>query len=401
MPLTDAAIRSAKPEAKAKRMFDSGGLYLEIAPSGGKWWRWKYRFAGKEKRLAFGVYPEVPLAGRKDKSGHWVDGAREKRDRARKLLSEGIDPSQQRKEHKNDILGRAANSFEAVATEWFQKNKTSWVDSHGARNWRRLEKDVLPFIGKQAIADVKPHDLLNVLQRIEKRGVLETAHRVKTLCSQVWRYAVATGRVERDITVDLKGALPPPRVKHHAAVTEPDKVGELLRQIEGYEGTPVVLGALRLAPLVFVRPGELRTARWEDIDFKTAEWRFTASKTKTPHIVPLAKQAIAILRELHPITGNSEFVFPSARSNRRPMSDNALVAAFRRMGIGSDEMTAHGFRATARTILDEVLGERVDLIEHQLAHNVRDSNGRAYNRTAHLPERAKMMQRWADYLEGL
>lgn len=401
MPLNDVEIRNAKPGIKPVRLFDSGGLYLEVAPSGGKYWRWKYRFAGKEKRLAFGVYPEVPLAGRKEKSGTWIDGARDKRDRARRLLAEGIDPGQQRQEARLAAVERATNNFEGVAREWFAKKEPSWATNHSSKIIRLLERDVFPFIGHRAVAELKPKELLSVLRRIEDRGAVETAHRALSNCSQIMRYAVATGRAERDIVADLRGALPPPQVTHLAAVTDPKAVGALLRQIDAYEGTPIVRAALQFAALVFVRPGELRTAKWADFDFEKAEWRFIASKTDTPHIVPLSKQALAILGELRPLTQFSEYVFPGGRSLRRPMSNNALVAAFRRMGIGGDEMTAHGFRAMARTLLDEVLGERVELIEHQLAHVVKDPLGRAYNRTQHLPDRRKMMQRWADYLEVL
>ena len=390
MPLTDTAIRNAKPVQKAKKLFDGGGMYLEVAPSGGKWWRLKYRFGGKEKRLSLGVYPDVSL---KD--------ARERRDEARKLLANGIDPGENRKAKKAAKVERAANSFEVVAREWFAKRSPNWSASHTPRIIRRLEQDIFPWIGGKPIADLTPPQLLEAIRRIEKRGALETAHRVLRSCGQVLRYAVATGRAERVISGDLRGALPPVKVEHFASVTEPEKVADLLRAMDGYEGTLTVCCALRLAPLVFVRPGELRHAKWSDIDLDSAEWCYTVTKTDTRHIVPLSKQAVAILRELHPLTGRGCYVFPSARSMARPMSDNAILAAMRRMGISKEEMSGHGFRAMARTILDEVLGFRPDYIEHQLAHAVRDPNGRAYNRTAHLPERRKMMQQWADYLDEL
>lgn len=390
MPLTDTAIRNAKPGDKTIKLFDERGLYLEVSPAGGKWWRLKYRFDGKEKRLSLGVYPDVSL---KD--------ARERRDTARKLLADGTDPSENRKAQKSARAGRAANSFEVVAREWYAKYSATWAKDHGNRIIRRFERDIFPWIGARPIAEITAPELLAVVRRIEDRGALETAHRALGNCGQVFRYAVATGRAERDPSGDLRGALPPVKGEHFAATTDPKRVGEILRALDGYQGTLTVRCALRLAPLVFVRPGELRKAEWADIDLDAAEWRYTVTKTNTPHIVPLSRQAVAILRELQPLTGRGQFVFPGARSNGRPMSDNAILAAMRRMGIGKEEMSGHGFRAVARTILDEVLGVRPDYIEHQLAHAVRDPNGRAYNRTAHLPERRKMMQQWADYLDKL
>ena len=390
MPLTDTAIRNAKPGKKPIKLFDERGLFLLVTPAGGKWWRFKYRFDGKEKQLSFGVYPDVGL---KD--------ARERRDDARKQVAAGIDPGEHRKAQKSGRADRAANSFEVVAREWFAKYSTTWAANHGDRIIRRFERDIFPWIGGRPIAEITAPELLTVIRRIESRGALETAHRALANCGQVFRYAVATGRAERDPSGDLRGALPPVRGEHFAATTEPKRVAEILRAMDGYEGTLAVRCALRLAPLVFVRPGELRKAEWADIDLDAAEWRYIVTKTNTPHIVPLSRQAVEILRELQPLTGRGRFVFPGARSNARPMSDNAILAAMRRMGIPKDEMSGHGFRAMARTILDEVLGVRPDYIEHQLAHAVRDPNGRAYNRTAHLPERRKMMQQWADYLDKL
>jgi len=288
-----------------------------------------------------------------------------------------------------------------VAREWFGKHSSNWSDSHADQIIRRLERDIFPWIGGKPIADITASELLEAIHRIEQRGALETAHRILGNCGQVFCYAVATGRAERDPSGDLRGALPPPKGKHFASVTEPPQVAEVLRALDGYEGTLTVRCALRLAPLVFVRPGELRHAQWADIDLEVAEWRYTVTKTDTQHIVPLSHQAVEILRELYPLTGRWRYVFPSARSAARPMSDNAILAAMRRMCISKEEMSGHGFRAMARTILDEVLGFRPDYIEHQLAHAVRDPNGRAYNRTAHLPERRKMMQDWADYLDKL
>ena len=390
MPLTDTAIRNAKPGEKPAKIFDERGLFLLVTPTGGKWWRLRYKFDGKEKLLSLGTYPDTGL---KD--------ARTRRDDARKLLADGVDPGENRKAVKAARQVRAANSFEVVAREWYAKQAPNWAEHHGDRIIRRFERDIFPWIGGRPIADVTAPELLAAVQRIENRGALETAHRALGNCGQVFRYAVATGRALRDPSGDLRGALPPVKGEHFAAVTEPKQAAELLRTLDGYQGTLTVACALRLAPLVFVRPGELRAAEWADIDLDAAEWRYHVTKTDSDHIVPLATQAVAILRELHALTGNGRFVFPGARSNGRPMSDNAILAAMRRMGIGKDEMSGHGFRAMARTILDEVLGFRPDFIEHQLAHAVKDPNGRAYNRTAHLGERRKMMQAWADYLDKL
>jgi integrase len=390
MPLTDVVIRSAKPTTKALKLYDSGGLYLEVSPSGGKWWRLKYRFNGKENRISLGVYPETTLRA-----------ARERRDTERKLLAEGIDPSKSRKTEKSAQANRAANSFEQVAREWFAKFSPSWAPAHAARKIRLFERDIFPWIGQQPIAEITAPELLSVLHRIEKRGVSETERRALVSCGQVFRYAVASGRAERDPSGDLRGALPPVKGEHFAAITEPDSLATILRAFEGYNGTLPVRCALRLMPLLFVRPGELRKAEWSQIDLDAAEWRYMVTKTQTEHIVPLSRQAVAILHELYPLTGNGHFVFPSARSNTRPMSDNAILVAMRTMEIAKDVTTGHGFRATARTILDEVLGVRTDLIEHQLAHRVKDPNGRAYNRTAFLPERREMMQTWADFLDQL
>jgi integrase len=390
MPLTNTAVMNVKPESKARKLADEKGLFLLVHPNGSKYWRLKYRFGGREKLLALGVYPDVSLAN-----------ARDRRDEARKLLANGVDPGEVKKATKAAGIEKAANSFEVVTREWYTKNKPAWNSGHGERIIRRLERDIFPWIGNKPIADLTAPDLLSTVRRIESRGALETAHRALQNCGQVLRYAVATGRALRDVSADLKGALPSPRETHLAAVTEPAKVAPMLRAFDGYSGSFVTKCALRLAPLVFVRPGELRKAEWADIDLEAAEWRYTVTKTDTPHLVPLARQAVEILKELQPLTGHGKYVFPSARTSERPMSDNAVLSAMRRMSIGKDEMTGHGFRAMARTILDEVLGVRPDFIEHQLAHAVRDPNGRAYNRTAHLEERRKMMQLWADYLDKL
>lgn len=390
MSLTDILIRNAKPKEKSIKLYDGGGLYLEVSPSGGKWWRFKFRHAQKEKRLSVGIYPEISLKR-----------ARERRDELRRLLAEGVDPSENRKAMKVARDQSSSNSFEVVAREWFAKNGHDWAKSHAGRAMRLMERDVFPWVGGRPVKDLTAIEILTCLQRIEKRGAVETAHRALQKCGQVMRYAVATGRAERDPTPDLRGALEMVQGGHFAAITEPKRVGELLRAMDGFHGTFIVQCALKLAPLVFVRPGEMRKAKWSDIDMDKAEWRYLVTKTNTQHVVPLASQAMVLLRELQPLTGSSEYVFPCARSFARPMSDNAVLAALRRMEIPKEEMSGHGFRAMARTILDEVLGFRPDLIEHQLAHAVRDPNGRSYNRTAHLPERRKMMQAWADYLDKL
>jgi integrase len=390
MSLTDTAIRQAKASNKVQKLYDAGGFYLEAARSGGKWWRFKYRFGDKKKSLSFGVYPDVSL---KD--------ARARRDEMHKLLANEVDPGELRKAKKAISEERNANSFEMVARGWFARHSPNWAANHSNRTTRRLERDIFPWIGNKAIADTGAPELLVVVRRIEERGALETSHRALQNCGQVFRYAIATGRAIRDPSADLRGALPLFRGTHFAAVTEPAKVAEILRMFGGYGGTLTVRCARRLAPLLFVRPGELRHALWADIDLDAKEWRDTVTKTRTEHIVPLARQAVDILRELQPLSGRSEYVFPSARSAKRPMSDNAILAAMRRMGIGKDEMSGHEFRAMARTIIDEVLGVRPDFIERQLAHAVRDPNGRAYNRTTHLPERRKMMQEWADYRDKL
>lgn len=389
MPLSSPAVRNAKFKDKPYKLTDEKGMYLLVAQTG-KYWRFDYRFEGKRKTLALGVYPDVSLAT-----------ARSKRDEARQFLGREIDPGAMSRSARRTAKVVVDNTFEALAREWYAKFSPKWAPTHGEKIIRRLERDIFPWIGDRPIGEIRGPELLAVVRRIEERGALETAHRALGNCGQVFRYAVATGRAERDPCADLRGALPPVKGEHFAATTEPKRVAEILRAIDGYEGTLIVRCALRLAPLVFVRPGELRKAEWADIDLDAQEWRYTVTKTNTPHIVPLSRQAADILRELKPLTGHCRFAFPGARSKARPMSDNAILAAMRRMGIGKEEMSGHGFRAIARTILDEVLGVRPDFIEHQLAHAVRDPNGRAYNRTAHLPERRKMMQQWADYLEKL
>ena len=386
--LSDTAVRNAKPTQKPRKLSDGRGLYLLITPAGGKLWRFKYRFDGKEKLLALGVYPEVSLKL-----------ARQRREEAREQLAQDIDPMAARQAAK--AATEHPGNFEAVTREWFTRHSSNWAPSHSDKIIRRFERDVFPWLGTRPVGEITAPELLAVVRRIEERGSLETAHRALQTCGQVFRYAVATGRALRDPTGDLRGALPPARGSHFAAVTEPTEVGTLLRALDKYSGTFTVCCALRLAPLVFVRPGELRTALWSDIDLTAGLWSYEVPKTGTAHVVPLSSQAVSILQELQPLTGRSRYVFPSARSADRPMSENAVLAALRRLGIPKDQMSGHGFRAMARTILDEILGFRPEWIEQQLAHAVRDPLGRAYNRTAHLEGRRTMMQSWSDYLDQL
>ena len=393
MALTDTFIKQVKHTGKATgdKHTDGGGMYL-LVKAAGKYWRWDYAHANKRKTLAFGVYPDVGLAD-----------ARKARDKARKLLAQGTDPSTAKREAKQATATAAANTFELVARAWLDKTAPERMASTQDKISTWLEKDVFPFIGGMPIATIGPRDVLAVVRKMEGRGAIDSAHRLKQICGQVFRYAVATGSAERDVTPDLKGSLAKAIKKNHPAITEPKQAGALMRSIAAYAGHPAAVAALKLTPLVFVRPGELRTAEWAEFDLDAAEWRIPGSKMKmkVDHLVPLSTQAVEILRGLQPITGHGRYVFPSLRTGERPMSENTINSALRGMGYPKEVHTAHGFRATARTIMDEVLGERVDLIEHQLAHTVKDANGRAYNRTAHLPARRVMMQRWADYLDKL
>jgi integrase len=367
-------------------------MFLLVSPTGGKLWRLKYRILGKEKLLALGAYPDVSLRD-----------ARDRRDEARKLIASGIDPSERKQAEKRSAIKAAGDSFEVIAREWHARQVKLWTEDHAQRVMSRLENNAFPWIGKKAITAIDAADLLEVLQRVEERGAIDTAHRLKAVIALVFAYAIATRRATRNPAADLAGALQRTKVKHRAAITDPSKVAGLLRSLDAYEGQFVTKCALRLAPLLFVRPGELRMMEWTEVDLDTALWSIPAARMKMrdDHLVPLSTQSVAILTTLQALTGASRYVFPSARSAHRPMSNNAVLSALRRMGYEKEEMTGHGFRAMARTILDEVLQFRPDFIEHQLAHAVRDPNGRAYNRTAHLEERTTMMQRWADYLEKL
>lgn len=391
-PLTHARqAETAKPESKPYSLNASGGLFLEVTPKGSKLWRFRYTFGGKPGLLSMGLFPAVSLLE-----------AKEARDAARKLLAQGTNPSEQRKGDKSAAKHAIANSFRAVAHEWLDRQTDKAETTNTKSRWL-LQLAIAEF-GHCPINEVTPPMVLAACRNLEREGKLETARRIKIKCGQVFRYAVATGRAERDPTTDLKGALKPPVVTHRAAITNPKEVGQLLRDIDAYSGLFTTVCALKLAPLLFIRPGELRAAKWSDIDLDTAEWRYTPPKTRNQtqleHIVPLARQAIAILRELHALTGAGTYVFQSTGKNGY-LSEAAILNALRRMGYAKDEMSGHGFRATARTILDEELGFRVELIEHQLAHKVSDMHGRAYNRTKHLPERTQMMQAWADYLDQL
>ena len=391
MALTDTKVKNAVPREKPYKLSDSQGLYIEVQPSGSKYWRLKYRFNGKEKRLAIGVYPTVSLKS-----------ARRASELAKDQLDQGIDPSQAKKAKKVEQAHSQVNTLEAISREWHAQQSKIWSDRYAEKVLRMMERDLYPYAGTLPLDQILPPQLLAVLRRVEARGAAESAHRLKQIVGQVFRYAVATGRAQRDITPDLKGALVTPQKQHFPAITEPDEVSRLLNMLDSYQGTATVRAALKLAPLVFVRPKELRCSEWSEIDFDKQEWRIPADKMKmkVDHIVPLSTQALEILAEQKLLTGHWDgYVFPSARSPNRPMSDNAVLSAFRNMGISKEQMTGHGFRAMARTILDEVLNERVELIEHQLAHAVKDSLGRAYNRTTHLPQRKVMMQRWADYLD--
>lgn len=390
MPLSALAAKQAKPKHKDYKLSDGAGLYLLVRKTGAKYWRLKYRFSGKEKTLALGVFPEVTLAD-----------ARTQRDEARQLLASKIDPSVSRRAAKAAGNDAEANSFEVIAAEWFATKMADKSESYRERTQRLLSNDLTPRLGRRPVGDISPPELLAVLRRIEARGANETAHKAKQVAGMVVRYAIATGRAERDPSADLKDALKPPKRGHFSAITDPQKLGRLLVDIDGYAGTPTVRTALALAPLLFVRPNELRHMEWSEIDAE--RWELPAEKMKTsnPHIVPLAPQALALIEDLRPITGRGRYVFPSVRSTTRPLSENALRVALRTMGYGNDEVTAHGFRATARTLLDEVLEYRIEWIECQLAHAVKDANGRAYNRTSYIKQRTKMMAAWANYLDDL
>lgn len=390
MALTDTAVRNAKSAEKPYKLADEKGLYL-LVNSTGKYWRLDYRFADKRKTLALGVYPTITLAN-----------ARERRDDARKLLANDTDPALVKAVNKQAKQQAAENTFEAVAREWYAKKLPGWAPATASKVKRYLEKDIFPWLGNRPIKDLAAPDLLATVRRVESRGALELAHRIREYSGQVFRYAVATGRAERDPSGDLKGALPPVKSKHHASVTDPKQIGDLMRAINGFTGSFITKCALQLAPLVFVRPGELRHAEWAEIDLDAAEWRIPSHKMKMQdrHIVPLSKQAVEIMRALQPLTGSGRYLFPSVRTTDRAMSENTVNAALRRMGYEKHEMTGHGFRSMASTLLHEQ-GWPHEAIERQLAHAERNKVSAAYNYAEHLPKRREMMQAWADYLDGL
>jgi integrase len=391
--LTDSTVKNAKtkPDGKPAKFSDGDGLYL-LVTTVGKYWRYNYRINGIQKTLALGVYPETTLKQ-----------ARDLHDDSKAVLARGVDPVANKKAQRAARVKLTENSFEVVAREWLVKFSDKWIEEGKQRITSRLERDIFPWVGNRPIAEIEPPEILACLHRIEKRGALDTAHRAKQDCGQIFRYAVATGRAYRDPTPDLKGALPTARKQHFAAITNPAEIGVLLRGMEEYKGSYVVQCALKLSALVFSRPGELRQMEWAEIDLANEVWELPADKMKMrmPHVVPLSRQALAILQDIQPLTGRDKYVFPSVRQRNDPMSENTIRQALRRLGYSNTEMTAHGFRAMARTVLEEVLDFPIDIIEHQLAHAVKDPNGRAYNRTKHLQKRATMMQRWADYLDEL
>ena len=391
MKLTDVFLKKVKPTDKVQKHSDGGGLYLHVTPTGGKLWRMAYRYEGKQKTLSFGSYPVVSL---KD--------ARQKRDEAKVQLVTGVDPSLHKKAVKAVAKASESNSFEIVAREWFNKRKEFWALSNSSKIIARLEKDIFPFIGAKPINQITAPELLVALRRIEDRGAVESAHRVLQNCSAIFRYAIATCRAERDTAADLRGAIPPARSNNFSTITDPKIIGILLRDIYEYNGNLIVTAALRMAPYVFVRPGELRNAEWSEFDFDKAEWRIPASrmKMKQLHIVPLSKQVMAILEDLQRYTGHTRYLFPGMRANTAPISDMTLLAGLRRLGYGKEQMTVHGFRSMASTLLNEQ-GYNRDWIERQLAHSERNSIRAAYNYAEYLPERRIMMQEWADYLDSL
>jgi len=390
--LTATGIKQVKPAGKAMKMADGDGLYLLVKPNGLKYWRYDYRYNDKRKTLSIGVYPDLSLAD-----------ARKAHQSARQQLLDGTDPAEAKRIEKLTKHLSDAESFEAVALEWFDRHMEDKSHSHKDRTGRLLKNDLYPYLGSRPIADITPPELLAVLRRIEGRGAIDMAHRAKQTASLIFRYAVATGRAERDPSQDITGALKTKRTKHHAAIIEPKEVGRLMVAIDGFQGTAVVMAALKISPYLLQRPNEIRNMEWTEINWEESRWEIPAEKMKMrePHIVPLSKQALEILRDIERLTGRGRYVFPSARGASRPLSDNGVRTALRTIGYSNEQMTPHGFRAMARTLLDEVLRYRVDYIEAQLAHAVKDVNGRAYNRTTHIEERRHMMQAWADYLDQL
>ena len=391
MKLTDTFLRGLKAVSKAQKHSDGGGLYLHVSPTGGKLWRMGYRFEGKQKTLSFGAYPAVSL---KD--------ARQKREDAKEQLAKGIDPSAYKQAVKAATRAESTNTFEIVAREWFAKNQDSWVDTHAEKILRRLENYIFPIIGGKPIHQVTAPELLRALREVEAKGIPDVAHRALQNCSRIFRYAIATGRAERDTAADLRGALVPVKSENLASIIDPQSIGALLRAIDAYTGNVIVCSALRMAPYVFVRPGELRRAEWAEFNLEGAEWRIPAARMKMRqvHIVPLARQVVGILEDLRQYTGHGHFLFPSMRTDNRPISDVTLLAGLRRLGYTKEQMCVHGFRSMASALLNEQ-GYNRDWIERQLAHGERNSIRAAYNYAEYMPERRRMMQEWADYLDQL
>ncbi len=391
MPLTDTKIRTFKTPDKPVKLADSGGLHLYCSPTGRKYWRMNYAFEHKTKLLSFGEYPGITL-----------QMAREKRMEARRLLDEGIDPGALKKAAKEAERAEITETFRNVAKEWHATRTEDFTEKHRGTVMFRLEKYVFPVLGDKHINRIEPRDVLALVRPIDQQGHNETARRLLQIIAQVYRYALIVGRAERNPANDLSGALRPRRVTHRAAVTEPKKVGQLLRNIDNYDGYFPIVCSLRLAPLVFVRPTELRAAVWSEFNLEEHEWRIPAARTKMKqmHIVPLSTQAMQILEELHPYSGTSKYLFPSIRSDVKPISNVTMLDALRRMGYAQDEMCTHGFRSIASTLLNE-LGYNRDWIERQLAHGERNDVRAAYNYAEYLPQRRKMMQEWADYLDTL
>jgi integrase len=387
--LTDTKVKNAKAETSPYKLADGGGMYLLVTPKGQKWWRLDYRLHGRRQTLSLGVYPDVSLKA-----------ARKRRHEVREMVAAGNNPSVARRREK--AIRANAHTFKAVANEWLGKHRPKWAPTHTAKIESRLKAYVFPWLGNTPVVDITAAELLRVLRRIEETGAHETAHRVRQHCGQVFRYAIATGRADSDVTYGLRGALAPTQVKHHASVTDPKAIALLLHAIDAYTGHFVTRCALKLAPLTFVRPGELRKAEWAEFDFKEAEWRIPAEKMKMgrPHIVPLSVQALEVLKDLQALTGTGRFLFPGVRTRVKPMSDATLTNALRNMGYSGDEMTVHGFRSMASTRLNE-MGWHRDAIERQLAHIEGNEVRAAYNYAEHLPERRRMVQGWADYLDGL
>lgn len=391
MALTDKQIKALKARDKKYTVTDQDGLIMEVRPNGGKYWTYRYRLDGKRMDMSLGAYPSVGLKQ-----------ARNLRDDARKLVDQGIDPKAARTAARESKRNIATNTFEALAREWYELKYKEWSESHQQRTIRNLEHDLFPTIGRIPTSDIEPMNILEALKKAEKRGITPaTLQKIKQTAGQVFRYGISTGQCKQNPTRDLNGAISSHQTKHHAALTEPRDVGRLIAAMDNYQGTPTVIAALKLSALWFCRPGELRHLKWAEINHEEQRIELGKGKAHEAHIIPLSRQAVAILEELYSLNSSSEYVFPSARSRSRPMSENAVRVALRNLGYDNSAMSAHGFRAMARTLLDEVLGFRQEWIEHQLAHNVRDPLGRAYNRTKHLKQRREMMQRWADYLDQL